>query len=93
MIPTPENTGGVVENQCSVCARQNLANPTTCEAFPKGIPMLILMGVFDHTHPYDEGGVSDEGLRYEPRDLDEDIAPDTLFPDERGYVRVLKPDV
>lgn len=34
----------------------------TCDAFPDGIPEVILLGVFDHTNKYSVGAVSDDGL-------------------------------
>jgi hypothetical protein len=57
-----------VENQCSHCNHLHLDNPVVCDAFPEGIPLAILMGSFDHTHPYDIDGVSDNGIIYEPKD-------------------------
>lgn len=38
----------------------------TCDAFPKGIPVNILMGNYDHRAPFDEDGVNDGGLTYTP---------------------------
>jgi hypothetical protein len=59
----------VIENSCQTCARR-FGSSVTCEAFPKGIPVLILMGVFDHTYPYNmpSEGVDDEGLTYIPKE-------------------------
>ncbi len=59
----------VIENQCQTCARR-IGSSVTCEAFPKGIPVMILMGIFDHTYPYSSPsrGEDDEGLTYVPKD-------------------------
>lgn len=56
-----------IHNQCSTCGHLNRTQPTTCAAFPKGIPVGILMGVTDHSFPYLEGG-GDRGLTYVPMD-------------------------
>jgi hypothetical protein len=53
-----------VENLCSSCIHRTDA--TNCTAFPDGIPLAILLGAFDHTHPYDVGGVNDHGIQYQP---------------------------
>lgn len=54
------------ESQCQTCAHRH-PSMVTCEAFPGGIPLVILVGEFDHTNPYVERGeVLDQGLRYEP---------------------------
>jgi hypothetical protein len=39
----------------------------TCEAFPEGIPLLILYGIFDHHHPFDMLEMDDNGLMYVPK--------------------------
>lgn len=51
----------VLKNSCYTCRWWNSAKPTVCEAFPNGIPLLILLGDLDHTVPY-----KDEDLQYEP---------------------------
>jgi hypothetical protein len=59
----------VVDSQCMNCAHRDPGGQTICAAFPKGIPLIIFMGQFDHTQPYSEDGVLlDGGLRYEPLD-------------------------
>ncbi|HPE80109.1 MAG TPA: hypothetical protein PKZ35_08855 [Gammaproteobacteria bacterium] len=40
------------------------ANVPTCLAFPDGIPVVILLGEFDHRRPYP----GDHGFRYRPAD-------------------------
>jgi hypothetical protein len=58
-----------VESQCQHCAHLHKETRTTCEAFPMGIPFVILLGEYDHTQPYMvDGVVLDRGLRYEPED-------------------------
>lgn len=58
-----------VENQCRNCAYRNAENQMVCEAFPKGIPLSIYLGRFDHTLPYMiDGEEADGGLRYAPKD-------------------------
>jgi hypothetical protein len=61
-FPTP------VHPACETCAYRHADNPVTCEAFPNGIPMIIVLGMFDHRYSYDLNGVSDGGLVYKPRD-------------------------
>jgi hypothetical protein len=34
----------------------------TCDAFPQGVPLPILLGVFDHTYRYEVDGVDDGGI-------------------------------
>lgn len=46
--------------QCLAC--NNLHDDmTTCKAFPKGIPVKILTGHWDHTRPFR----GDNGIRFE----------------------------
>lgn len=56
--------GYFVKSQCSTCKHLNRENPVTCAAFPGGIPMVILMGEYDHTFEFSEGKVSDSGITY-----------------------------
>jgi hypothetical protein len=37
-----------------------------CEAFPKAIPALIFIGIWDYTIPYHVGDLDDHGLTYIP---------------------------
>lgn len=67
MIETPEESGGLVESLCYTCKRFNRKD-LTCEAFPEGIPTIILMGIYDHRNEYSMGGVSDNFLTYDPVD-------------------------
>lgn len=57
-----------VVNQCSTCAHWDRKTPTRCEAFPAGIPLIILLGEYDHTLEFNYDGVSDGGLTYVPFD-------------------------
>ena len=68
-VDYPDNDPGIQEvtSQCQTCARRN-PNMVTCQAFPDGIPLAIILGAYDHTNPYIiEGDVADKGLRYLPR--------------------------
>lgn len=58
--------GYEVKNQCSRCRWLDRENPVTCHAFPGGIPTVILLGDVDHSVPYNEEGVSDDGLVFSP---------------------------
>lgn len=60
-----EAFGYPVDNLCFTCQHLNRENPVTCEAFPDGIPNVIIMGIYDHTQPYDVQGVSDQGITYD----------------------------
>jgi hypothetical protein len=60
-FPTP------VHPVCETCAYRHADNPVTCEAFPNGIPMIIVLGMFDHSYSYDLNGVSDGGVIYKPK--------------------------
>ena len=53
-----------VENQCGKCQWFNQENPLVCEAFPEGIPVIILLGEFDHRAPFNVDGLSDEGITF-----------------------------
>lgn len=44
---------------CASCARKH-ANSSSCDAFPAGIPRLILLGRHAHRTPYP----GDHGLQY-----------------------------
>ena len=46
--------------QCLACNNLN-DNMTTCKAFPKGIPVKILIGHWDHTRPFK----NDNGVQFE----------------------------
>lgn len=63
-----DSPGYIVSNQCSVCKHLNKDNPLSCEAFPGGIPMVILMGDFDHTFEFDFADLSDSGVTFSPID-------------------------
>lgn len=57
-----------VDNLCQSCGHLNREQPTTCAAFPKGIPVGILMGVIDHSTRYNYQGLSGNGLTFVPED-------------------------
>lgn len=38
----------------------------SCDAFPKGIPLPILLGQFDHHYHYEDENVSDDGVTFDP---------------------------
>lgn len=57
-----------VLNQCSVCEHFNRETGATCPAFPDGIPVIIILGVFDHTFPYNRDGETDHGILFKPID-------------------------
>lgn len=51
-----------ITSQCDSCAYRILGT-LECEAYPRGIPIAILVGAWDHTAEFP----GDEGLRYIPR--------------------------
>lgn len=52
----------VVLSQCVRCSRKHKTQPT-CEAFPEGIPVVILTNQHDHRTLYDGDG----GLMFQPK--------------------------
>jgi hypothetical protein len=52
----------VVPLQCSRCLHLRDHQLWTCDAFPNGIPALILTNSFDHRNAYP----GDHGIRFEP---------------------------
>lgn len=55
-------------SQCSTCARfrspfdrPDMSGPTSCEAFPDGIPEPVFFNGFDHRQPIE----GDHGVRWE----------------------------
>lgn len=62
MDETEDVPGYLITNRCDSCAYRKSA--INCEAFPGGIPLEILLGWYDHIHPYDVDGLSDNGLTY-----------------------------
>jgi len=52
----------MITKQCRVCLHFKENSPIlTCDAFPKGIPTIILKGEFDHTNEFE----GDNGIRFE----------------------------
>jgi len=51
--------------RCLECQHYNWqdSEKMSCKAFPKGIPDAIIMGEYDHKHPYK----GDHGIRFEPK--------------------------
>lgn len=49
---------------CMKCIHYNTNdfNRFSCEAFPSGVPSVIIMSEFDHTKPYED----DNGIQFEP---------------------------
>jgi len=64
--PAVRNSPAMLEDQtyvpvglCWACRRRDWQSPT-CEAYPTGIPAVILAGIVDHRAPY----AGDHGLQY-----------------------------
>jgi hypothetical protein len=49
-----------LSDQCITCRHYHLDG--VCDAFPRGIPHVIISGEFDHREPYP----GDHGIRFEP---------------------------
>ena len=47
--------------QCLECVHTTFSM-RYCDAFPEGIPDVIMTGMFDHRQPFE----GDHGIRYEP---------------------------
>lgn len=60
-----ELTKPFISPLCLVCDRvHNPEAPSTCDAFPTGIPQEILVGDFIHTQPF-----KNEGLLFKPLEV------------------------
>lgn len=60
-------------SQCAFCQHKQKAS--TCAAFPKGIPDLILSNQFDHRQPCD----GDNNLQFEPVNRQAAKTVDAMF--------------
>ena len=66
-IDDSELTKPFIVPLCLVCARvHNPEAPSTCDAFPTGIPTKILVGEFVHTEEFD----GDNGMKFKPLGVD-----------------------
>lgn len=55
---------GITLPQCTRCAHFWRVEPRgTCNAFPDGIPLVILDGSFDHREPF----IGDRGIQFEAK--------------------------
>lgn len=63
---TPEEqaaTPGIQPLQCGICRQSKRGTaPPRCQAFPDGIPLVMLLEDFDHREPYP----GDNGIRFTP---------------------------
>lgn len=57
----------ILDTLCPTCIHFNPDDPSTCEAFPGGIPMAVLTGFYDHRIQYSTGEVDDGGITYEKK--------------------------
>ena len=62
---TDPSTVEALPSLCQGCYWQNKGG-VTCEAFPTGIPLPILLGNFDHHLHYEDENVSDDGITFRP---------------------------
>jgi len=53
----------VTRPQCMDCEYRDDESVSRCLAFPKGIPMAILLNEFDHTKPYK----GDHGIQFKAK--------------------------
>jgi hypothetical protein len=79
-----------IKNDCATCGHLHLDNPTTCEAFPHGIPIGIIAGVIKHQRPYNYKQASDNGLQWVPRDGMPEIRQLIADAVAKGFAAILK---
>lgn len=60
-LKTGIENGPLWFDRCWTCA--HATSPTTCAAFPDGVPKQIQRGDFDHANPFP----GDNGIRFAPR--------------------------
>ena len=57
----------IMPSQCPACRRKRPTDAPTCDAFPGGIPDVMLTGGGDHR----VGLANDNGVRFEQRDTEQ----------------------
>lgn len=62
--------GDMVQVQCNSCVHRRAS--ATCDAFPDGIPKVILMNEIDHREPFP----GDHGIQFELKPRAESPYPD-----------------
>lgn len=56
-----EGTGGI----CHLCEHRAEGDFYACKAFPGGIPVVILAGMWDHRIPYEDEQGDDGGVQFQ----------------------------
>lgn len=67
--PDGDDTVEPVPQTCYGCKWR--VDGLVCEAFPKGIPLPILFGVFDHHYHYEDSTSDDNGVVFSPLTFDD----------------------
>jgi len=74
----------MITKQCRVCLHFKENSPIlTCDAFPKGIPVIILKGEFDHTNEFK----GDNGIRFE-QEFDKQIQNSDYLEDVTNFIKL-----